>query len=673
MTKGFAGNIQEEMGDDRPIALRRKRRHSTALTNPHPRNHAEGDASATSPQQARVPHHVATTPTKPNPMKRVRFSDPGPESTTSPVSTGLTPFVKRTSLKVSVPLSSPRLLAKSPRRRLSLSLKPVTSPASSLPTPPLSGEIQFAPLRQILDDRVKRRLRRNHLSNELNQLEAERRTDAERKHEIQKLREELALARQLGNEVVGDTHDETGNAEKIRELEDLICKLKEEMRERSMTAEPCLPASGDDQVANSATVSIYHDGTADEDFMLVSSEDHQGSENATRQPTEASTQTSLDFSEIERLQGNIRLQASHLAGARLELEYICPGETSVGLATKNTDAKPILDALLDRLRGLKAQVLLSESALTTSQTQEANLRTQFNAVLQQLERARSRSEDLDTLNQNSASKLEDAEGKLKALEVDVSDKEQSISKLQRALESYRSEVANLEGLVARVEAEHQSAMTNLKGEMDEGVADLECHVVAETRGRREAETECDQQTLKIKQMETLIEELKGAINEKQCIIRGMEQDLDMVTSGREEEVGRLNVRIGDLTSNLEGAKADVEKLDAEKAFLMARVADEKRAGIDAVASMKAEMDRCLERVEKIRDTHMKDAQSRGAEVSEHKGLLTPVSAVRFKDAEKCEGFVEMGRGKGRRRRGIDSGIGILEEDDEDDEMLSMDV
>ncbi|MCJ1484418.1 hypothetical protein MMC06_004589 [Schaereria dolodes] len=666
MTKPHA---QEGIDDDRPIAVRRKRRSSAVLINSQIKTHGK---EAGLPEQAREVRNNAETPEKPK--KRVRFSDPDAESMPESSSTGLTPFVKRTTLKQTgrSTSDSSRFLAKSPRRRLSLPLKSTAaSLPSSLPTPPLSGEIQFAPLRQVLGDRVKRRLRRNNLSEEINDINTERKIDAERRLEIHGLKEELALAQQLGNEVVGSTNEAPANAEKIRELEHEICMLKEEMRERSMTVE-LLGAVGGDNHTSLPFDRNQFDNDADGDIAQTGATNHRESLDGHSQCIEASTQTVLNSSEIHRLQEHARIQASHLHNARLDLEYICPGESIVGLANENGDAKPILVALVDRLRALKTEVLLSESALSTTQTQETNLRTQFNAVLQQLERARNRSEGLDTRNKASSIKLEDAEAELRALETDVIDKETSISKLQRALDTYRVEVKNLESLVTRLEAEHGTALTNLRGEMDEAVADLECHVVAETRGRHEAEAECEGHLLKIKQIEALVEELKGAINEKQHLIREMEEDIEKDKSGKEEEIGRLNVRVGSLTSSLEDVKGDVSKLESEKTLLYAKLVEEKKAGAQVVASMKVEMDKCLERVEEIQESHAKDVQSRGAEVSEHKGLLTPVSAVRFKNAEKCEGYVEIVRGKGRRKRGIDSGIGILEED-EDEDMLGMDM
>ena len=653
--------VQDEMEDDRPIALRRKRRMSTGLASP-----SRGTQPQDSTHAPPAVVETAKTPTKPK--KRVRFSDPFPETSTAGFSTGITPYMKRSTLTVDTDtssLSSPRLLARTPRRRASLPSKLALSGCvSEVPTPPPSGEIQFAPLREVLDERTKRRLKRNHLSDEINEIDNERKMDAKRQREIRDLKDEIALARQLNTEVAENANEDVENAEKIHKLEEEIRGLKEEMRVRPGQAASSPPVAGYDPFEPAVDESIYEDGIGDDDFLLVNHSD-SNSEEALNETSEMGAQTLLASSEIASLEECLKTQASHLVEARLELEHVCPGETTIGLTIEDGNAKPVLDALLDQLRSLKALLFLSESALGTSQTQESNLRAQFNAVLQQLDRARLYGEDIAAKNKASLSKLESEESKIEELKADVGEKDLTIERLQRALESYRKEVSNLESLVTKLEVDHEIASSQLKEQMDEAVADLECHVAAETRGRREAEAECEQHLLRIRELEAMEVELKGAVYEKQTLIRESEEDLKQAHEGRESEVGALNARIGGLVSASEGLKVDLTKLEKEKSRLIRRVEEERQAGVKAIENMRAEMKRGLEHMDALREAHLKDARSRGAEVAEHQGLLTPTSAVRYKDVESCDGYVEVGRGKSRRKRGIDSGVGILEEDEDE--------
>lgn len=521
--------------------------------------------------------------------------------------------------------------------------------SAALPSPPLSGEFQFAPLRQLLDSRAKRRLRRNHLSEEINEIEGEKREVGRKEEEIRKLRRELAAVRQ--EEAMGDHM-------RIEELEAELFKFKQETMERSVVARPASSNdSSDGATVETTGVVIYEDAGAEDDLQMVEYPDHSPPENQNSY-AEATTQTTLTVSEIISLQEHIRTQTEHLIQARLELEYICPGETTLGLSIEQGNIKPILDALIDRLRALKGKQHVSMKALHTLKAQESNLRNQFNISLQQLESARKCSKDLEV--QMQASSLR-AEKEKQELEVEVDEKQRSIDKLTHALEGYRAEVKDLEALITRMEMEHKTALNDLKNEMDEAVADLECHVMAETRGRREAEEESEQRMLRIRELNAREKELQDARNEKQVIIRELEKELENERQEREVEVGGLNVKIGQLSSSLSEARAEVVKLETERIVLVKQVGEEQRR----VLEEKTFTASLLEQVNQTWKTHQNE---RGQEAAKHTGLQTPVSTTKFRDAcmESCEGRVEMGRGKKTRsKRGVDSGIGILEEDEDE--------
>ncbi|EPE05157.1 hypothetical protein F503_03762 [Ophiostoma piceae UAMH 11346] len=175
---------------DLPIALRRTRRRASVLpmaqdaAPPTPpltpstpatpsRRHASAQASA----------FAKSSRTK----RRVRFSDPGPAtpSSTSSVSTGITPMIRRTSLAYG--LDSPS--------------SPVT-------------EATFLPLRQVIDGRIKRRLRRNGLSEEMNLIYDEQRV-AKREKKTRAAAAQLELE-QLRSEVA----DKDREIERLRDLQD---------------------------------------------------------------------------------------------------------------------------------------------------------------------------------------------------------------------------------------------------------------------------------------------------------------------------------------------------------------------------------------------------------------------------------------------------------------------
>lgn len=208
--------IMSAMLEDLPIALRRTRR-SSAVSHNHP------------PEAQRPKSPTISTPSR-GAKKRVRFSDPGPSSDHDAhvddehvsASTGLTPHIRRTTLE---PGSGTK------RRRHS---GPVTQDRpeafdSTIDTRH-SGEVTFLPLRQVLDGRVKRRIRRNGLSEEINIITAERRRKAQQtSDEIAALRSEVAakdaeIRRLSGATAVGQEDDET--QESIDELKRQVSQLR---------------------------------------------------------------------------------------------------------------------------------------------------------------------------------------------------------------------------------------------------------------------------------------------------------------------------------------------------------------------------------------------------------------------------------------------------------------
>ena len=520
------------------------------------------------------------------------------------------------------------------------------------------------------------------MSEEQNQIEAEKsKPKAAWKKEMQELKKELATARQLQQETK-DTVKEENDSRRIQEMEHEIENLRREMRERSMTVEPSVVdvATPDAE----SPVPVIYDDNATDDFVMVDPADNGTSNerealkdtthlHVTMTGTDAASQTSLGSSEAEN---------DAFRNARLSLERLFPGEITLSLTAN--DPQPLLSTMIERLKTLKTLVLISEDSLARTKTQENNLRAQFNAVLQQLSRARNYAEEAATKRDNEKDRadaaeaagqavqqeLEKASGDIKVLGTDVDEKERSIHKLQDALEGYRKEIAGLEVLITKMESDHDVAQTKLRHEMDEAVADLDCQVAAETVGRQAAEGESVERGERIKQLRHLEQELRGAMNDKQEIIRDLEQKFANATEKQEKEVGGLNAKIGQMASDLEEARSDMNKLKADKKTLFFRIEEEKAAGVKAVEAIQAEMSRCVEKCEDVKTEHIKDMRSRGVEVGEHKGLLTPVTGGRYKDVE---GYVEVQRGKGKRKR--DSGIHVVEEENEEDEefMLGSDM
>lgn len=125
-----------------------------------------------------------------------------------------------------------------PRRRHST---PARSPGpggySKSPGLPESGDVTFLPLRQVLDGRVQRRIRRNHLSEEMNSIQQEKKQKAQRsKAEIDRLTTELKLKDREIYELQNATI--VMDTDRIWDLEKQIDDLKSELAKRAASQTP---------------------------------------------------------------------------------------------------------------------------------------------------------------------------------------------------------------------------------------------------------------------------------------------------------------------------------------------------------------------------------------------------------------------------------------------------
>ncbi|KAL8974835.1 MAG: hypothetical protein Q9197_000949 [Variospora fuerteventurae] len=663
--------------DERPLAMRRKRRMSTRLVDPEAhaakdniiqQNEAENAGNSISPDPPKTPG---------NRKKRIRFSDPLEHLASS--STGLTPAMNRTKLL-------PANAVKAARKRLSLPNQLMTPAASPLPnqfaTTPSPTMVQFAPLRQAIDPRMMRRLRRNHMADEVNDIYAEKRkSKLGLQQELEDLRKELALAKSHGNEAFSAPAAAIENGERIAELESEINNLKQEMRERSANIDATIPLQADEDEG------MVDGGFGNDGEYFPEQAEQAGSVNTATtldqalSPTvvvEASTQVDLPSPSLSDI----------CRSARLSFEYLFPGENSVGLEV--SDPQPLIEAMISRAQALKDELARVEQRITVSKTAESNMRNHFNSVLAELERLGRQfgamKAELDEVKAHASNReleastmearWENTNEARRAAEHQRNEHRRSIERLQPALEYYQHEVKELTQTIIDLETTHENALKTLRAEhaddsdaalacqqiaFEEAQSDLEAQVAAETTGRRKAEQSAIERLNRIKELENHQEELQSAVHEKQSIIRGLESELEAIKSSHENEVGQLNVRIGKLVSDLSSANMELTLYRQETTRLANVLEQEKAAGIQAVEAIRSEVKACATKADVVREAHEEGIKKRSDSSTQSFGLMTPVvEGGKFRDAEadeKVEGHVEYVRGKKRVSR-PDSGVGF---------------
>ncbi|KAK4141323.1 uncharacterized protein C8A04DRAFT_14179 [Dichotomopilus funicola] len=652
-----------EQNLDLPIALRRTRRSlgGQSVQKPPTTTSTTTSTSTSTRVTPKKVTHKRDAPVSQTPKsrkRRVRFSDPGPQTTrdhhASP-STGLTPLIKRTTLSSS---------SKTPRRRSTPARFCPGSGSGSgrgpgplnpfnTPTSPFSGEVRFLPLRQVLDGRVKRRIRRNGLSEEMNTISAEkRRRSEEAKAEVERLRAELAekdqeIERLQDETVVLDT-------ERVWDLERQVEMLRRELEGRSGGAggdrtggseeevftdfddDTYLPDGPEEMVSSTpprrmqmsfqtsfptppatspepgkmmsspqtpsrrllfdtprSSLSIEVDPWATEREELEEELDslrlevtklsasletyttlttrlsnhlpHPPTENSsTQEPTEeldletrlttvlhnltsqtttlSELTTSLQtlgfpgsdaFSILDSLRTAFRT-------ARLELEYLSPGESTLPLTGSGA---ALLTHLLTQLRTLSTQHRAATDALDEAHASQVSLRQQLSA----------RASAMDTL----AAELTTAQHDRQRADARVADLEHRLTRLRTAARAYASEIVDLEQLVHQLEDEIEDKSTT--------ITDLDGKLIAA-----------------LTQTAALQDEITALTATHQLEL-----------ADREGETKKLGSELDTAKGALEEMKSVVEELRREKDELGAVRARERRGAVEMMGRMRGELERVM--------------------------------------------------------------------------------
>lgn len=691
---------------DIPIALRRTPRRSR-VSDARAADLGSTDAAA-SPSSCQTPSRTRT-------KKRVRFSDPGPELTAhnSSSSTGLTPMVRRSTLGVAA--------SSSKRRRYSAPVEDGNR------TP--DNEVHFLSLRQVLDDRVKRRIRRNGLSEEMNIIEGEKKVRAQRQaSEIERLRRELVQRDEeiesLRNATVvqdterileleeqidrlraelssgaghedrtrldwtmaaqdpftdgfydddDDEEEEENDAFGDTTMADLVCSTPTRARSSFPTppctsptlpntppsmrrrSSPSLPPATSSQAGVQVQfpdpekealedelgslrleLTKLNDALASHESQrrriaeklsrvpLPSSLDHhRGVEEHLDQALRSLSDKTAGLHGLNTSLGALGFRGDDAAeivasivaalrSARLELEYLTPGEVTLPLSSHGAE---VLDLVLVRLRDLSRQVKEDEAAIDEYHALELSLRQQLGARVEAADGLRREA-------QRAAERLKSKDERIAELEVGT-------DRLRGAVEGYRRDVAELEGLVQRMDEEGQTKTDELRAR-DERARELEARAAS---------------------LQTQTAALGKQLADAQGQRASLNKSHGAALALRDARVAELRGEVEGVNQALRTAHETICQLRVQNVGLEESADAERKKAKEAVDAMKAEMARVLEMSEGILATPKKTPGGGGRRSTR--------SA-----AGSSSGLA--GAGTGRKRRKYDSGLGFLSEEDVDD-------
>ena len=621
--------------------------------------------------------------------KRTRFSDPGPSvepDSTTPATTprnlpssGLTPHLNRTTL--AQPTKSGR------NSRFSL-------PAQLHNSQPGAGnaarELQFVPLRAILDDRMKRRLRRSHLSEEVNEIEEHNKEDIRTRHEVEHLRRQVREKDERVKELMLEAEiqrqmgiDISGNNDKVKQMEDELSRLRKEISDHKTQS----IFSGSER-GDSADVDMDDDDNhdvvlVDPEDINVSQEDmhatphvngfyssqssmskHTSSQSLSEAATQASLPDSAHEADIMRFEGAIASLAREAADAkaalqilsielqglgfadpeagsdvvlqairtsfreaRAQLEYLLPSGTPT-----NLENGELLATLTNHIKGLMAELKENTALVEQHNQMEKVLQTQNTGLIDKLAEVDARKTALEqqwhTLDiqneerQRTIIELEDElavmhgamderdkditemDAKIDGLEEEVSNQNVSIERLQKALEGYRNEVASLEGLVTRMEQEHEAKIAQMEEDYANQIADLESRLRAEAEARETAETDAEQKLAfingleaKINAAEKDLEDLRAQVSRIDTLAQAEKAQRETT----EAELDQKTASIANLEIKIEHAEESLKNLNAELDSLRSLADSEHRQREAAEATLDERNGKIAELESKIRD------------------------------------------------------------------------
>ncbi|OAG25799.1 hypothetical protein CC77DRAFT_1036590 [Alternaria alternata] len=408
------------------------------------------------------------------------------------------------------------------------------------------NRVQFAPLTQVLDGRARRRLRRSHLSQEVNDFEDHQKKD---KRMFLELRRQLKAqddkikdleyrleARRLGEIDIADA-----DANDLQVELDEARQQIDELRASSLY-------NGDDNEPV--------DMSDDEDGMvMVNPDDLNMSQDLDMEPTPVGNQMTLESlpslsqlsrdnltegediimdkiedEAVERYERELKQMSKALGESQGALRLITIELQNLRFIEAGASSSEILTDLRHGFEDLRAEIekffpgttvpelfsgLFFElkqqlSQITISQKAEVLVRRQYEGRVKQLE---SDVFTLDKANEDKARAILDLEERNAALtelsnqqELTLAEQDSAIAGLQDENQDkdYRVDLDNVTAAATEFETNHHETIARMEQEYTERIQALEANLDAEQEGRDAAEAE-------VKQKDAYIEELEDSI------------------------------------------------------------------------------------------------------------------------------------------------------------------
>ncbi|KAI1362185.1 hypothetical protein F5Y08DRAFT_283547 [Xylaria arbuscula] len=323
--------------------------------------------------------------------------------------------------------------------------------------------------------------------------------------------------------------------------------------------------------------------------------------------------------------------------ARLELEYLTPGESALPLKSHSAE---VLELVLTRLRDLARKSHDDDETIDEYHAIELSLRQQLSARYDVMKKLREE-------QKKSAAVLRERDARIGEFEI-------GLERLKGAAEGYRRDIGELETLVQRMEGDALTTEAKLQADL----VSAEMQVSERTAVIADLEVKL---AATVQQAEELEAKIKDIQRRKDAEAKVRNKSYGAALALKDARMLELRREFYSVNDSLRNAHEIIIKLRMENAGLTRRAeeAEEgRRLAREAVDTMKAELEKATAAAQPV-----VVPPPRRRTRSSSKGLATPEPEA---GSYLSGGLARSGSGKGRRGgRKCDSGLGLLDEDEDE--------
>ncbi|KAH8175097.1 hypothetical protein LIA77_06516 [Sarocladium implicatum] len=324
--------------------------------------------------------------------------------------------------------------------------------------------------------------------------------------------------------------------------------------------------------------------------------------------------------------------AAHFRAARLELEYLTPGEIELPLTSHGAE---VLDLLLTRLRDLAQRVKEGENSIDEYHEIELSLRKQLDArvsVMDGLKAEMSKAQKLMSDRDTRIRELEVGNDRLKGA---VSGYVRDISELEKLVETLEQQAHDSSAAYTEISKTNEQALSS----KNDFIEDLEVKLSAAAR-----------------RAESLQKQLTSASATHSSQVASLNKQHGSALALRDARVTELRAEIDRLNVSIRTAHETIQSLRVENGGLERKMEDERQRAKAALDAMKEELQRVLQMSQDFLNTPEKTKEV----------LAVTSSPVPSSTKGVSVGLLTGGlarRGSKQLRRRYDSGLGFMDDEE----------